>query len=62
MNTVKGFVGMIMSITFPFIDYINPAVQVIGALAGLFLVYLSIKYKRLQIKNEQMVSKHLNDN
>ncbi|PXX96910.1 hypothetical protein DF185_19920 [Marinifilum breve] len=52
-NTKKGVVGMIMSIGMPLVENMERIIQVGGALLGLYLVVISIRHKRLQIKQLQ---------
>lgn len=61
MIEFKGVLGIIMSITFPFIDYFGLVIQILGGIGGLFLLGLSIQHKQLQKKKEQLEIKKLEE-
>lgn len=53
MDYVRGLIGASAAISFPFMEELSGLVQLAGGFGGLFLVWLSIRHKRMQIKNEQ---------
>lgn len=50
-NLLIGKIGMVMAVAFPLMDFAGPVLQLSGAIGGLILLYYSIKYKKMQIKN-----------
>ena len=61
MLEFKGILGIIMAISFPFVDYFGVGIQILGGLGGLFLLALSIQHKQLQKKKEQLEIKKLEE-
>jgi len=49
-TTLKGLLGAIVTVVLPFIDKINPILQLVGMLAGITLAAVSIYHKIQEIK------------
>jgi hypothetical protein len=46
----KGITGTLLALLAPYMDFLGLIVQISGGLLGLYLLFLSIKHKKLQLK------------
>lgn len=49
-DAFKGTIGATVAVVLPFLKFITPWLQFVGAVGGLVLLYYSIRHKRLEIK------------
>ncbi len=59
MIEFKGILGAILMITMPFLSFLYVALQILGALFGLWLVLTSIHNKQLEKKKLKLEIKQL---
>lgn len=60
MKTVWGFIGAGLTVFMPFLEFLITIFQVIAGAGGLVLLFLSIRHKLIQIKNDSKKNKHKN--
>ena len=53
LDTIRGASGTVLAVVAPLIEFLEPIIQFGGAAGGLYLIHLSIRNKKLDIKKKE---------